>query len=66
MMLYLDSPAGRYADIAAYQNNKLAFTIEVKSGNATYGAVQAAKDGAIFEQYSAPTTVQRIKLTGGE
>jgi RHS repeat-associated protein len=55
---------GRYADIAAYRNDQLQFTIEVKSGNARYGGLQAEKDRAIFEQYGAPTTLQRIQLTG--
>ena len=37
--------------------------IEVKSGNAKYGGLQAAKDQAILDQYGIPTYLERIMLT---
>ena len=38
--------------------------IEVKSGNAKYGGLQAAKDQAILDQYGVPTYLERIMITG--
>ena len=55
---------GRFADITAYNNNQPVFNIEVKSGNAKYGGLQAAKDQAILDQYGIPAYLERIMLTG--
>lgn len=55
---------GRFADITAYRNNQPVFNIEVKSGNAKYGGLQAAKDQAILDQYGVPTYLERIMITG--
>lgn len=55
---------GRFADITAYKNSQPVFNIEVKSGNAKYGGLQAAKDQAILDQYGVPTYIERIMLTG--